>query len=233
VLVPLLRQRGPQLRVGRRPARQRRAVRPQAGQDERQIAAGGVGDAGHDVAVGDRAQHREDDGEVGRVHVRPHDAGLLAPADEVPDRPGDQVVQLLAEPLGTVVGGKHVDQAAVGRHLVKRLPEELGQAGQRVLDRGRRFGHRHRPVERGLQERPGQLVLAVEVPVGGGDVDARVPGDVIEGGVEPAGGEDLLGRVDEALPVAGGVGPQSARLGGGAGFHSLTPRRRRSLGPPP
>jgi hypothetical protein len=222
VLVPLLRQRGPQLRVGRRPAGQRRAVRAQAGQDERQVAAGGVGDAGHDVAVGDRAQHREDDGEVGRVHVRPHDAGLLAPADEVPDRPGDQVVQLLAEPLGAVVGGEHVDQAAVGRHLVKRLPEELGQAGQRVLDRGRRLGHRHRPVERGLQERPGQLVLAVEVPVGGGDVDARVPGDVIEGGVEPAGGEDLLGRVDEALPVAGGVGPQSARLGGGAGFHDLT-----------
>ena len=131
-LVPLPRQRGPQLRVGRRPAGQRDVVRAQAGQDERQVAAGGRGDAGHHRAVADRAQHRQDDREVGRVHVRPHHAGLLAPADQLPDRPGDQVVQLLAEPLGPVVVGEHVDQAAVGRHQVKRLPEELAEAGQRV-----------------------------------------------------------------------------------------------------
>ena len=73
--VLLLSQGGAQLGVGRRPAGSGR--RPgEPGQDERQVAAGGLGEAGHHVAVADGAQHREDDGEVGRVHVGPHQAGL-------------------------------------------------------------------------------------------------------------------------------------------------------------
>ena len=161
----------------------------------------------------DRGQHRQDDGEVGPVHVGPDHAGLLAPDDQVPDRPGDQVVQLVFEPLGAVGVAEHFDETAVGCQQLKRLVEELGQARHRVFDSRRLLGHRDGAVEGLLEVRPGELVLVGEVPVGGGDVHPGVPGDVIKGGVEPLRGEDLLGGVDEPLPVAGGVGPQSARLG--------------------
>jgi hypothetical protein len=66
---------------------------------------------------------------------------------------------------------------------------------------GRLLGDRGRLADAQPQELAGQLVLVGEVPVGGGDVDARVPRDVVERGVEPAGGEDLRGGVDDPLAV--------------------------------
>jgi hypothetical protein len=129
-------------------------------------------------------------------------------------------------------------EASIGRMTAKSVPSTSGRTtpacwprttrcliGHRVVDSRRLLGHRDGAVEGLLEVRPRELVLVGEVAVGGGDVHAGVLGDVIEGGVNTLGGEDLFGGIDEPLPVARGFGAQPARLGRGSRFHWGPPGR--------
>jgi hypothetical protein len=75
--------------------------------------------------------------------------------------------------------------------------EVLGQLGE---GRGRRAGLRgHRAVHRAFDHREEQSVLVLEVPRDGAPADARAFGDFGErGALEPALGEQLLRRVENA-----------------------------------
>ena len=56
-----------------------------------------------------------------------------------------------------------------------------------------------------LEERVDQLLLVLEAPVDGADADAGVVRDVIQRHVQPALGEDLAGRREDALAVPRGI----------------------------
>ena len=86
-----------------------------------------------------------------------------------------------------------------------------------------RLGQRDDLVDRLGEDRLGQLVLVGEVPVGGADADAGVPGDVVEAGLEAALGEHLARGLDQQRAVARGVLAQ--RTGGRGRLRSSCGRR--------
>ncbi len=55
-----------------------------------------------------------------------------------------------------------------------------------------------------------QCLLVGEAAVDGADADAGRPGDLIEGGVEAALGEDLRRGGEDALPVPLGIAAEGA-----------------------
>src|SRR3954452_24025587 len=64
-------------------------------------------------------------------------------------------------------------------------------------------------VELLLEERVDQELLVGEAPVDGADADARVMSDVVQRDAEPALGEQLPRRLEDALPVPLGVPAKS------------------------
>jgi hypothetical protein len=182
-------------------------ARAQPGQDEADVAVrqAGLGQAG------DGAEHLEDGREVGRRDVGADHPSRARPGQQPFQRRRGPLEQLV-EVLGAVGVLQHVDQGAVGGDQLQRLLEEPGQAGPGVGYGGRLLGDGDGPVDALPQVLAGELVLVGEVPVGGSDVDPGVPGDVVQGGVEAAGGEHLRGGVDQLLAVAGGVRPEPPGL---------------------
>ena len=113
-----------------------------------------------------------------------------------------------------------------GLHLHRALEEAAQPApgivvGERVVDGG------HELVEALLEERGDQVVAVAEAPVGGADPDARAARHLVHRRVEPALGEDLLGRREETGAVARRVGAQGTLDGGHA--HMVPTKRRQHL----
>ncbi|MFK4544611.1 hypothetical protein RKD29_004207 [Streptomyces tendae] len=173
-------------------------------------AAGG--EDGGFGGLGRQAAHREEEqGDVGGGEVLAELAGVAGALDEV------RQALLGAGPLPVVVqgfgeAGHEVRfEAAVGDECGADLFQERVQAVARV-----RVGH-------GLLERGrahGQLVLegggdecraGGEAAVEGGHADTGPAGDRADRGVHAVGREDLARGVQDAFPVAAGVGAQLRR----------------------
>ena len=74
--------------------------------------------------------------------------------------------------------------------------------GERVVEEP------HELVEALLEQRGDQVVAVAEAAVGGADADAGAAGDLVHRRVEPALGEHVARRSEQAGAVAGRVGAQ-------------------------
>ena len=93
--------------------------------------------------------------------------------------------------------------------------EEAEEGRRRVVGVGQRLGvdgQRRQPIE---QDGLAELLLGREVAVERPHAHAGLLGDQVDRDLDPLDGEDVLGGLEDAGPVALGVGPQRARRDGG------------------
>ncbi len=154
----------------------------------------------------DRAGHQ-----AYQQHIILHDVGaqlagiagaLDELADERPDVGAEQAHALAA--LGALQQ-QLLEAAVLGLHLHRAL-EEAAQPAPRVAVGERVVEEAHELLEALLEQRGDQVVAVAEAAVGGADADARAPGDLVHGRVEPALGEHVARCSEEAGAVAGRVG---------------------------
>jgi hypothetical protein len=81
----------------------------------------------------------------------------------------------------------------------------------------RRLGQRDELADALLEERLDEQLLLREAAIDGAHPHAGVLGDVVHGDGQPALGERLRGRLQDAVAVALGIAPQRARGGGAHG----------------
>ena len=156
-------------------------------------------------------------------------SGRTAPTDwarrsSVSDGVAQCVLHLGGGHLEVHAGAHHGhQQVPLGRPLLDDVLEEAEEGGGRVVGLGQRpgvEGERREPLE---QDGLAELLLGGEMPVERPHAHPGLLGDGVDGDLYPLGREQHLCRLEDAGPVALGVGPQRARR---VGAGCVAPRRR-------
>jgi hypothetical protein len=174
----------------------------------------GHGRAERPVGVREPAEHHDQQRHVGRPEVGAQGALGLRPLDELGERRLDPGAQPREPAVVVADGVEELVQAAVVGLLQDAAAQELAQ---RVPCRRqpRAFGQQFDPgLDPALEHRFQQRGLRREPPVHGADADPRAGRDLLQGGVDPALGENPLGRGQHPLQVELGVAARGARGGG-------------------
>ncbi len=164
----------------------------------------------------DQRDHR------GGRDVGPHGADRLRPLEQHADGVAQAFLHLGSRLLELEPGAHDGDQqVALGRALLHHVGEEAEEGTRRVVGVRQRLcidGERGEPVE---QDGLAELLLGREVAVERPHPHTGLLGDEVDGDLDPLEREDGLGGLQNAVPVALGVGSQRACAGVG---RLVTPR---------
>src|SRR5690242_10161556 len=180
------------------------SCRAEAVDEHGEVPAPDLGGDGGGV-LGDGGEHVRDHLEVGGAEVGAEFAGGLGAFDEAGDD-GAHAVAGVAD-LVAVVGAEHHElaEAEVAGHGGGDELEVGDEALPGVGDGASLFGDGDEGVDAVPEQFGDEGFLVGEAAVDGADADAGGPGDVVEGGVESAFGEQVGGGGEYALPVPFGV----------------------------
>ena len=144
-------------------------------------------------------------------------AGVLGPAEQHADRLTESFLDVGGRLLEADAGPHHRrHQVPLARGLLDHVMQEAEERRSRVVGISQVPGVGRQGDQTLGEDRLAQSLFGREVPVEGPDADARLLGDHVDGHLDALGREDQLGRLEDAGPVALGVGPERTRRGGAA-----------------